>query len=45
MLDIKLMREQTAFVKAELAKAGVDEAEVDRVLECDAERRRAAIRT
>jgi seryl-tRNA synthetase len=40
MLDIKLMREQTAFVKAELAKAGVDEAEVDRVLECDAERRR-----
>jgi seryl-tRNA synthetase len=40
MLDIKLMREQTAFVKAELAKAGVDEAEVDRVLACDAERRR-----
>src|ERR1700685_2223818 len=40
MLDIKLIREQTAFVKAELAKAGVDEAEVDRVLECDVERRR-----
>jgi seryl-tRNA synthetase len=40
MLDIKLMREQTALVKAELAKAGVDEAEVDRVLECDVERRR-----
>ena len=40
MLDIKLIREQTAFVKAELAKAGVDGAEVDRVLACDAERRR-----
>ncbi|HTT76205.1 MAG TPA: serine--tRNA ligase [Candidatus Binataceae bacterium] len=40
MLDIKLIREQTAFVKAELAKAGVDSAEVDQILECDAERRR-----
>ena len=40
MLDIKLMREQSAFVKTELAKAGVDEAEVDRVLASDAERRR-----
>src|ERR1700761_3189838 len=40
MLDIKLIREQSGFVKAELAKAGVEEAEVDRVLECDAERRK-----
>jgi seryl-tRNA synthetase len=40
MLDIKLIREQTAFVKAQLAKTGVDESEVDRVLECDGERRR-----
>jgi len=40
MLDIRLIREQTAFVKAELVKAGVDEVEIDRVVECDAERRR-----
>src|SRR5580700_9077500 len=40
MLDIRLIREQTAFVKAELGKAGVEEAEIDRVVECDAERRR-----
>ncbi|HEX4209376.1 MAG TPA: serine--tRNA ligase [Candidatus Binataceae bacterium] len=40
MLDIKLMREQPGFVKAELAKVGVDETEVDRVVACDAERRR-----
>jgi seryl-tRNA synthetase len=40
MLDIKLIREQTAFVKTELGKTGVDSAEVDRVLACDAERRR-----
>src|SRR5579863_792499 len=40
MLDIKLIREQTALVKAELAKAGVDGAEIDRVLECDTQRRR-----
>ncbi len=40
MLDIRLIREQTAFVKAELGKAGVEEAEIDRVIECDAERRR-----
>src|ERR1700680_3496670 len=40
MLDIRLIREQTALVKAELGKAGVDEAEIDRVVECDAERRR-----
>ena len=29
MLDIRLIREQTAFVKAELGKAGVDGAEID----------------
>jgi len=40
MLDIRLIREQTAFVKAELAKTGVDAAEVDSALEADAERRR-----
>jgi seryl-tRNA synthetase len=40
MLDIRLIREQTALVKAELGKAGVDEAEIDLVVECDAERRR-----
>jgi seryl-tRNA synthetase len=40
MLDIRLIREQTDFVKAELAKAGVEAAEIDRVVECDAERRR-----
>ena len=40
MLDIKLIREQTAFVKAELAKTGVAESEIDRVLECDGQRRR-----
>jgi len=39
MLDIRLIREQTAMVKAELGRAGVEEAEIDRVLECDAERR------
>src|SRR5208283_647532 len=40
MLDIKLMREQTACVKAALGRAGVAEAEIDQVLECDAHRRR-----
>ena len=40
MLDIKLMREQTAYVKAALGRAGVAEAEIDQVLECDAQRRR-----
>jgi len=40
MLDIRLIREQTAFVKAELAKTGVDAAEVDSALEADAELRR-----
>ena len=40
MLDIRLIREQTSFVKTELGKAGVDAAEIDRIVECDAERRR-----
>ncbi len=40
MLDIKLIREQPDLVKAELAKTGVDPAEIDRVLEADATRRR-----
>jgi seryl-tRNA synthetase len=39
MLDIKLIREQTALVKDELGRAGVGEAEIDRVLEADARRR------
>jgi seryl-tRNA synthetase len=41
MLDIRLIRKQTAFVKTELGKAGVDEAEIDRVLDADAARRLA----
>jgi seryl-tRNA synthetase len=40
MLDIKLIREQTAEVKHLLSKAGVEESEIDSVLACDAERRR-----
>jgi seryl-tRNA synthetase len=40
MLDIRLIREQTEMVKAELGKAGVEGAEIDRIVECDAERRR-----
>jgi seryl-tRNA synthetase len=40
MIDIRLIRERTEFVKRELAKAGVDAAEIDAVVECDAERRR-----
>jgi seryl-tRNA synthetase len=40
MLDIKLLREQTAYCKKELGRAGVPEAEIDAVLEADAERRR-----
>ena len=40
MLDIRLIREQPDFVKAELAKCGVDPAEVDQILETDARRRR-----
>jgi seryl-tRNA synthetase len=40
MLDIKLIRERPNFVKAELAKRGVDPAEVERLLEADKKRRR-----
>ena len=40
MLDIRLIREKPDFVKAELAKCGVDPAEVDLILETDARRRR-----
>jgi seryl-tRNA synthetase len=40
MLDIKLIREETAWIKSELGRAGVEEGEVDRVLEADAHRRR-----
>src|ERR1700734_1853534 len=40
MLDIKLIREQTDFVKGELAKRGVEPAEVDRLLEVDQKRRK-----
>ncbi|HEY6394869.1 MAG TPA: hypothetical protein VIX12_05580, partial [Candidatus Binataceae bacterium] len=39
MLDIKQIREQPDFVKAELRKVGVDPADVDRVIEADARRR------
>src|SRR5712691_1405833 len=40
MLDIRLIRERPDFVKAELAKTGVDPAEIDRVIVVDAARRR-----
>jgi seryl-tRNA synthetase len=40
MLDIKLIRERPDFVKAELAKRGVEAAEVDRLLEADQKRRK-----
>src|SRR5713226_5591371 len=40
MLDIRLIRERPDFVKAELAKTGVDPAEIDRVIAVDADRRR-----
>ncbi len=40
MLDIKLIREKPDLVKAELAKVGVEGAELDRVLETDARRRK-----
>ena len=40
MLDIKLIRERPDFVKGELAKRGVDPAEVDRLLEVDQTRRK-----
>src|SRR5579864_4168235 len=40
MLDIKLIREQPDFVKAELAKRGTDTAEVDRLIDADKKRRK-----
>src|ERR1700731_1579225 len=40
MLDIKLIREQPDFVKAELAKRGIDPAEVDRLIAADKKRRK-----
>src|ERR1700688_4387149 len=40
MLDIKLIREQPDFVKAELAKRGTDPAEVDRLIDADKKRRK-----
>ncbi len=40
MLDIRLIREKPDFVKAELAKTGVEPAEIDRVLDSDSRRRR-----
>src|SRR5258708_36196556 len=40
MLDIKLIRDKPDFVKAELAKRCIDPADVDRVLEADAVRRK-----
>ena len=40
MLDIKLIRERPDFVKGELAKRGVEPAEVDRLLEADQKRRK-----
>src|SRR5581483_849092 len=40
MLDIKLLREQTDYVKAALGRAGIAPTEIDQVLEVDARRRR-----
>src|ERR1017187_8597159 len=40
MLDIKPIRECPDFVKGELAKRGIDPAEVDRLLETDQKRRK-----
>ena len=40
MLDIKLIREQPDLVRTKLAQTGVDPAEVARVLEADARRRK-----
>jgi seryl-tRNA synthetase len=40
MLDIRLIRDRSDYAKAELGRAGVDPAEIDRVLDCDAQRRR-----
>src|SRR6266478_5433738 len=40
MLDIRLIRERTEFVKSELTKAGVAPGEIDAIVACDADRRR-----
>ncbi|HLI80789.1 MAG TPA: hypothetical protein VKV03_12450, partial [Candidatus Binataceae bacterium] len=40
MLDIKLIREQPDLVRTKLTQTGVDPAEVERVLEADARRRK-----
>jgi seryl-tRNA synthetase len=40
MLDIKLIREQPDLVRTKLTQTGVDAAEVERVLEADARRRK-----
>jgi seryl-tRNA synthetase len=40
MLDIRLIRERSDWVKAELARAGVDPAEIDQLLDVDVARRR-----
>src|SRR5579863_7879083 len=40
MLDIKVIREQPDFVKAELGKRGIEPAEVDLLLEADQKRRK-----
>ena len=39
MLDIRLIRERPDYVKAQLARVGVDAAQVDAVLAFDARRR------
>jgi seryl-tRNA synthetase len=39
MLDIKLIRENPELVKTGIARAGADPSEIDRLLECDANRR------
>ena len=39
MLDIRIIRERPDYVKAELAKVGVEAAEIDGVLAADARRR------
>ncbi len=40
MLDIRLIRERPDYVRQGLINTGVDAAEVDRVLEADARRRK-----
>lgn len=44
MLDIRLIRERTEWVKGELARAGVDPAEIDRLVATDAARRKLQAR-